>query len=122
MVAGLGDVPELDERLHDLVGVHRKNPERAVRDAWAYLEVRDAGRAAVLALTPRDPGVHIGFVAAPTTHMPYRTEELIARYAPGVEVRRPLPGRTVPLDLDVMREQLGFEAEHVLDLPELDLP
>jgi nucleoside-diphosphate-sugar epimerase len=122
MVGGLGEVPELDDRLQGMVDAHRRNPERAVLDAWAYLETRDAGRAAVLALSPRDAGVHVGFAAAPTTHTPYRTEDLIARFAPGVEVRRPLPGRTVPLDLDMVRDQLGFEAEHVLDLPELDLP
>ncbi|MGC5165872.1 NAD-dependent epimerase/dehydratase family protein [Luteimicrobium sp. DT211] len=122
MVGGLGEVPGLDDRLTPFASGTGFDLAVTARDLWSYLETRDAARAAVLALTPAEPGVHVAFVAAPTTYAPYRTAELLARYWPGVEVRRELPGRTVPLDLEPARRLFGFEAEHVLDLPELDLP
>jgi len=122
MVGGLGEVPGLDDRLTAFVSGTGFDLGVTARDLWSYLEVRDAARAADLALSPAEPGVHVAFVAAPTTYAAHRTSDLLARYWPGVEVRRPLPGRTVPLDLEPARRLFGFEAEHVLDLPELDLP
>lgn len=122
MVGGLGEVPGLDDRLTGFASGTGFDLELTARDLWSYLEVRDAARAADLALSPAEAGVHVAFVAAPTTYAAYRTDDLLARYWPGVEVRRALPGRTVPLDLEPARRLFGFEAEHVLELPELDLP
>ena len=122
MVGGLGEVPGLDDRLTAFASGTGFDLGATARDLWSYLETRDAARAAEFALAPGEPGVHVAFVAAPTTYAAHRTTDLLARYWPGVEVRRPLPGRTVPLDLEPARRLFGFEAEHVLDLPELDLP
>jgi len=122
MIGGLGAVPGLDGRLTAFASGTGFDLALTARDLWSYLETRDAARAADLALSPTEPGVHVAFVAAPTTYAPHRTADLLARYWPGVEVRRPLPGRSVPLDLEPARRLFGFEAAHVLDLPELDLP
>ncbi|PJI95157.1 NAD-dependent epimerase/dehydratase family protein [Luteimicrobium subarcticum] len=122
MVGGLGDVAGLDDRLAVFLREPAHDPGAVARDLWSYLETRDAARALVLALTPREPGAHVLFAAAPTTSVPYRTADLVARWWAGVEVRRPLPGRTVPIDLGPARTVLGFAARHVVDLPELPLP
>ncbi|MFC7586509.1 hypothetical protein ACFQYP_24265 [Nonomuraea antimicrobica] len=46
--------------------------------------------------------------------MPQPTEELMRRYHPATELRRPLPGRTVPVDLTAAAELLGFTARFTL--------
>ncbi|NED94112.1 NAD(P)-dependent oxidoreductase [Phytoactinopolyspora alkaliphila] len=103
------------------------NPADGATDFWLYLDDRDAARALALALSPNSPHTHHGtahvaFVAASLTSVPYPTEQLIDRYHPGVPRTRVFPGRAAPVDLSVARELLGFTAEHVVDLPELELP
>ena len=62
----------------------------------------------------RSPGCHVVNVMAPDTYSPEPTAELLARYHPTTELRRPIVGREVPFDLTRSRELLGFEAEHLL--------
>lgn len=87
------------------------------RDFWTYLDLRDAARAARLAITRPLSGFHVIFVAAPRTLAREPTEDLLARYHRGVPRRdgTPIPGRTAPIDLSRAREVLGFEAEHLYD-------
>ena len=103
---------------------HAANVERdnsiGARDMWSYLESRDAARAALLGLGV--DGLHTVYVAAPRTLSPFPTEALLDRYHPHVERRRPLPGRTVAIDLEPARRLLGFEAHHELDIIERPLP
>jgi nucleoside-diphosphate-sugar epimerase len=94
----------------------------AAREAWAYLDVRDAADAALLALTAPLTGVHSMFLAAPETLAPYPTEDLIRKYHPTSEIRRPLPGRTTPIDLGPVARLLGFQARHLMPLAEEPLP
>nr|WP_202805679.1 SDR family oxidoreductase [Actinopolymorpha alba] len=116
------------------------DPSDGARDLWTYLDVRDAARAAWLAVSRpggasdavSEPGgasdagaaeaakagavpagFHPVFLAAPETLAPYPTEALLKRFHPGVERRMAFPGRSVPLDLTTARELLGFEAEHI---------
>ncbi|MFC6355547.1 NAD-dependent epimerase/dehydratase family protein [Luethyella okanaganae] len=112
---------------HDRLEEHARelaaHPERGIRDLWSYLDTRDAARAAVLALTPSITGSHTLYVAAETTAAPYPTETLLAAFHPASRLSRPLPGRTVPLDLGASHEFLGFQAVHELELPTIaDLP
>ncbi len=60
------------------------------------------------------PGAHTVQVCAPETLMDVATEELPRRHHAGVEVRRPLPGRSAPVDTTAARELLGFEAEFLV--------
>jgi nucleoside-diphosphate-sugar epimerase len=103
---------------------HAANVERdntiGARDMWSYLESRDAARAALLGLGV--DGQHAVYVAAPRSLSPFATEALLDRYHPLVERRRPLPGRTVAIDLEPAQRVLGFEAHYELDITERPLP
>ncbi|MGW3347207.1 NAD-dependent epimerase/dehydratase family protein [Nonomuraea rubra] len=103
-----------DERLRAFAAACAADPGLHARGLWAYLEVRDAARACVLALGVPGPGARTVLVAAPTTLVPHPTEELMRRFHPATELRAPLPGRTVPIDLSRSAGLLGFTARFVL--------
>ncbi|GAA1569884.1 NAD(P)-dependent oxidoreductase [Kribbella sancticallisti] len=95
----------------------REDPAPGVREAWSYLDTRDAAYAIELGLTASLSGAHTFFVAAGTTNAPYETEALLDAFAPGVPRLRRFVGREVPIDLTAARTVLGFRAQHELDLP-----
>ena len=102
---------------HEIAGYRdgaMTRPHAAMCEAWSYIDVRDAARAFVLALTPAEPGAHTVFIAAPATYMPEPTEELLSRYAPHTPRKRPLVGHEVAIELVRARELLGFEAHYGL--------
>lgn len=102
----------ITERLPDHAAAIAADPAAGARDLWAYLDLRDAADAAVLALGVGEPGAHVVYVAAPQTLSPLPTQTLLDRYHPGVPRRAPLPGRTVPIDLVPAARLLGFHARH----------
>ncbi|MEE4494187.1 NAD-dependent epimerase/dehydratase family protein [Streptomyces sp. BE230] len=104
-----------DERLRAHAARLTAQPALGARDLWTYLEVRDAARAALLALGVPGPGAHSVHVCAPETLVPFPTEELLRRYHPTTRLRRPLPGRTAPVDTTAAARLFGFTAEHLLD-------
>jgi nucleoside-diphosphate-sugar epimerase len=119
MVGGVDADGRPDERTRKYVEPRRVDPGRGRGDVWSYLSTHDAARAALLALTPRVPGVHVAFVAAPRTYLATPTTELLDVYLPGVPRRRELAGTQVPLDLSVAADVFGFTAERELsDLPD----
>lgn len=95
---------------------YREDPGSGAAVLWAYLDLRDAATACWLGVTADVTGARPLYVAAPDTLSPYPTEELVARYLPGTEVRAPLPGRRVPIDLSAAEAALGFAAEHLMDI------
>ena len=100
----------------------RADPGFAADSLWAYLDMRDAATACWLGVTAPVTGVHPLYLAAPETLSPYPTEDLVARYLTGAEVRAPLPGRTVPIDTSAARSLLGFEAAHHFEINPAELP
>jgi hypothetical protein len=101
-------------RLRDYQEQLATDPAPHAGSMWAYLDSRDAARAFALALRAGVPGTSaVVYVAAPTTMATLPTEELVRRYHPDAQLRAPLPGRTVPVDLGPARSILGFEAEYV---------
>ncbi len=112
-VGGLGD------RLPGHAALVERELAIGARDMWSYLESRDAARAALLGL--RVDGLHALYVAAPRTLSPFPTEALLDRFHAGVERRRPLPGRTVPIDLEPAERILRFTANHELPIVERSL-
>jgi nucleoside-diphosphate-sugar epimerase len=98
------------------------NPGENVRTGWTYLDVRDAAKVVELALTRPIRGVQTVFVSADETLVPYPTEDLLDRFAPGVVRLASFVGREVPADLTRARTILGFRAEHSLDIAERPLP
>jgi nucleoside-diphosphate-sugar epimerase len=99
----------------------REDPAGGFREAWSYLDTRDAAYSIELGLTAPLSGAHTFFVAAGTTNAPYATEALLDAFAPDVPRLRRFIGREVPIDLTAVRTVLGFQAQHELDLPTLPL-
>ncbi len=109
------------EVLQRLAGNAREKPAAGLREAWSYLDTRDAAYSIELGLTAPASGAHTFFVAAGTTLAPYATEDLLEAFAPDVRRSRRFIGREVPIDLTAVRTVLGFQARHELDLPTLPL-
>ena len=109
----VGDEARIAERLRRTVADPGGTP---AREAWAYLDRRDAADAVRLALAADLAGVRRLFLAAPEILAPYPTLDLIRTYHPDAEVRRPLPGRTVPIDVEPAHVLLGFAARHTVDM------
>lgn len=95
----------------------RDEPEirRLGREGWSYLVLDDAIDAIQLALTAPLHGAHRVLLAAADTRLPSPTEELLDRYAPGVERRRRFVGREGLVDTTAARELLGWEPKLTLD-------
>lgn len=91
-----------------------RDPSVLACELWAYLDVRDGARAFGLAVERQIPGCHVINVMAPDTYSAEPTAELLARYHPTAELRRPIVGREVPFDLTRSRDLLGFTAGHRL--------
>lgn len=98
------------------------DPRPALTEGWSYLDVRDAAVAIGQGLTADVRGAHAFYLAAPTTLVPYRTDDLLDRFAPGLLRTRPFAGREVPIDLTTAEGTIGFRAAHELDLATTDLP
>jgi len=107
-----------DELRADFVDTWSVNPKEGASALWAYLETLDAARACVLALSVPGPGAHAVYVAAPEILAPYPIVDLIRRFHPRAVIRRPLPGRVVPIDVSAAWELLGFAAERVIPMNE----
>ena len=95
---------------------NRADPLRSVREGWSYLDVTMPPRRSRRALAPRDPGHLACLLAADDTLLPWPTEEALARWAPGVPLSRPLPGRSAAVDSGLARRELGFAPASPLPL------
>ncbi len=109
----ISNTAPMDEQLIKAEEVAR-DPSALACELWAYLDVRDGARAFGLAVERELPGCHVINVMAPDTYSAEPTAELLARYHPTTEIRRPIVGREVPFDLTRCRELLGFSARHLL--------
>jgi nucleoside-diphosphate-sugar epimerase len=101
------DLPALRQRAERV----RDDPaERArlAREGWAYLEMTDAVDAIVRGLIRPLSGMHTLLVAADDTIMTEPTEELLDRYAAGIERRQRFAGRRAPVDTSAARRVLGW--------------
>jgi nucleoside-diphosphate-sugar epimerase len=98
------------------------DPEQGATEGWSYLDARDAARAVELSLLSSARGAHAVFVAADDLTVPFPTEALLDRYAPGVPRLRAFAGREVPINLTRARTLLGFRAQHLLGVEPAPLP
>lgn len=109
----ISNTAPMEQQLEKAAEVTR-DPSTLACELWAYLDVRDGARAFGLAIEREIPGSHVINVMAPDTYSPEPTAELLARYHPTTEFRRPIEGREVPFDLTRSRELLGFNARYLL--------
>ncbi len=86
-----------------------RDPAGGVSHLWSYVDTRDCGQAARLAIDCQAIGHHACQISAADTSMPIPTRQLIAEYIPGA----PAPSDSLPtygglFDLSRARELLGF--------------
>ena len=101
LVKGLAELVQAAEKA-------RRDPQTTVREGWSYLEVGDAARAVWAALVAPVEGAVVVGLAARETLMDTPTAELLSRYAPGVPIRRKLPGFSAAVDTSRARALLDF--------------
>jgi nucleoside-diphosphate-sugar epimerase len=85
------------------------------RNLWGYIDLRDAARACRLAIeAARDRP--FGFapmqIVAADTLSDDPTEELIFRWSPETEIRKPIPGTASAYDTEVAKRVIGWTALH----------
>jgi nucleoside-diphosphate-sugar epimerase len=100
------------ERLIVQAAKVQSDPARYMREGWSYLHTRDAARAIYLALTAPVSGTEVIALAAADNFLEEPTAELLARFAPGIPVRRPIAGRASAIDTRRAESILGFVPEY----------
>jgi nucleoside-diphosphate-sugar epimerase len=82
------------------------------RVLWGYVDARDAADICRLALEADNLGFEAFNVTAADTLAELSTEELLRTYAPGLEIREPIPGFATPYSLAKAKHVLGWEPRH----------
>ena len=90
-----------------------RDPAAGAANLWSYVDTRDCGQAARLALECPATGHQACFISAADSCMPIPTRQLVADYLPGA----PAPAAALPIygalfDTRGARELLGFEPQH----------
>jgi UDP-glucose 4-epimerase len=88
------------------------DPMSRKRNAWSYVDVRDLGQIVRLALEKDGLGFQIWNAVNDTITAELPTAEFLARYSPGVPIKRPLGAREAPISNRKIRELLGFREQH----------
>jgi nucleoside-diphosphate-sugar epimerase len=103
---GQGD--RLLERMRLVAG----KPADYVAEAWAYLDLRDATRAVLLALTAPVSGCEVVGLSARDTLLDLPTAGALAEFAPGVPIHSEIVGRSAAIDTRRAESILGFVPAH----------
>ena len=106
----IGNIFEPHE--YDRFPAFLKDPMSRKRNAWSYVDVRDLGEIVRLALEKDGLGFRVWNAVNDSITAELATAELLARYSPGVPIRRPLVGFEAPLSNRRIREELGFRERH----------
>ena len=88
------------------------NPLRNRAALWGYIDERDATAACLNALDAPELGFAILNVIGPGTLATMPTQEALARYAPEVEIRAPIPGFATAFSIRAAQETIGFHPLH----------
>ncbi|RYB89012.1 NAD(P)-dependent oxidoreductase [Nocardioides glacieisoli] len=100
------------------------DPSLRRRNLFAYIDVRDLGHMVQRCLETDGLGFEVFNVANPDMSVAATTDEVIARFYDGVEVRREMGRDETFFAIDKARELVGFDPQHswrdVLDDPRRD--
>ncbi|GAB3219620.1 hypothetical protein GCM10027447_02820 [Glycomyces halotolerans] len=88
------------------------DPLRRKWNLWSYIDARDGAQAIRLGLERDGAGGEVFVIASPDTVMTTPTMELVERYYPELEVRRPLEGHDSLMSTDKARRLLGYAPAH----------
>lgn len=89
------------------IGPRRRTAE-AVRDLWAYIDMRDAVEGFRLALDWQGEGHLRAYLAAADTYLEEETASALARHLPGVPLAQPLEAFAGLIGIGRARRELGF--------------
>lgn len=90
----------------------RPTREQGVRFVmWPYVDGRDAARACRLALEAPTQGHEAMFIAARDVRFDAPSRELLAEFAPQVEIRGELEGNAGVISIEKARRLIGYEPE-----------
>ncbi|GAA5152574.1 NAD(P)-dependent oxidoreductase [Nocardioides marinquilinus] len=89
-----------------------EDPSLRRRNLFAYIDTRDLGRLTLHALETDGLGYEVFNVANADMSVAATTDEVIARFYEGVEVRRPMGRDETFYCIDKARELLGYEPQH----------
>jgi nucleoside-diphosphate-sugar epimerase len=106
----IGNVIEPNE--YDRFPAYVADPPSRKRNAWSYIDARDLGQIVHLCLQKNGLGFEVFNAVNDTITADGPTSEFLARWCPGVPVRRPLQGDEAPLSNRKIREVLGFKEQH----------
>jgi nucleoside-diphosphate-sugar epimerase len=111
------------DRLLNRMRLVRSNPADYLGEAWSYLDLRDATRAVLLALTAPVSGCEVIGLSANDTLLDLPTADALAEFAPGVPVRSELVGMSTAVDTTRAETILGFIPVHSIhDVPTETVP
>lgn len=100
---------------HERVRARFDHPEDRLRILWSYIDTRDLAIACRLAIEKDGLGCEPVILAADDTSSNLPTQELIARFLPGVkEFKRPLSGREALISNRRAKELLGWKQQYHL--------
>ncbi|RRR97588.1 NAD-dependent epimerase/dehydratase family protein [Glycomyces terrestris] len=88
------------------------DPELRRWNLWSYIDARDGALAVRRALEREGTGKEVFVIASPDTVMTTPTADLVARYYPDLELRRPVSGNETLLSIDKARTVLGYDPRH----------
>jgi UDP-glucose 4-epimerase len=106
----IGNVIEPHE--YDRFPAFLADPMSRKRNAWSYVDARDLGEIVRLAIEKDGLGFQVWNATNDSITAELPTAEFLARYCPGVPIRRPLVGFEAPLSNRRLREALGFREQH----------
>ncbi len=106
----IGNVIEPHE--YDRFPAFLADPMSRKRNAWSYIDARDLGQIVDLAIRKDGLGFQVFNAVNDTITATLPTREFLAKYCPGVPIRRELGEYEAPLSNRKTREILGFREEH----------
>jgi nucleoside-diphosphate-sugar epimerase len=106
----IGNIIEPHE--YDRFPGYLADPPCRKRNAWSYIDVRDLGQIVKLAIEKDGLGFQVFNAVNDTITANLPTAEFLARYSPGVPIRRAMAEFEAPISNRKLRDVLGFKEEH----------
>jgi nucleoside-diphosphate-sugar epimerase len=100
------------EELAAIAAGEERDPSRIPGNLWAHVDVRDAAAACRLAIEQSHLGFEAFNIVGPDTTQTTPTEELIRKYLPETEIRKPIPGRASAWSIEKAERLLGWKPRY----------
>ncbi len=88
------------------------DPELRRWNLWSYIDARDGAQAVRRGLEREGTGKDVFVIASADTVMTTPTADLVARYYPDLELKRPVEGNETLLSIDKARRLIGYDPKH----------